>query len=192
MNLCVLSLSWCLCVHVAPVPGAMCNDMANVGADKPATPHATSSLRFHVVDPDGPLPGASVQVRRPGQSPVQRPTDRAGDVTFTDIACDVAVSVGVTFPGFVKTRLEGVNACQTLSDPITVCLEQVVTERITLVCPGPLVDIDRSRTSTVFSAGFLADLPGGPGFARRSSVGKRRKSQKTCDGAVDSLADHRP
>jgi hypothetical protein len=148
------------------------------------------NIRIQVVDPDGlPLPGAAVEIRARGKARQLLIANKLGEVVFAGIPCDTVVFIQARFPGMPTVRVEGVPAHRTASDSIRVCLDQPVVEHITLIHPGPIVDLDKSRTSTAFSASFLADLPGSRGFSRPGPVRKSKRRMKKCEAVVTGLAE---
>lgn len=160
------------------------------GNEYPATPSVRPSpssvdLIVHVVDPDGlPLPGTTVLLKLDGSKARTALTSRNGEVVFSRTPCNTAALIQVSFPGMVPVLLDDLVTCATSSDTVRLCLDEILEVIVLGPCRGPIVDIDKARTSTVFGGDFLADLPGSPGYSRRRAVRRSKRKLKECEARV--------
>jgi hypothetical protein len=150
-----------------------------------------ADLEVAVADVNGPLPGATVSLFDPGRPSPSMLTNAAGVALFENLPCGEPVTIGVSFPGFVTRRIEGVDACTVFDGRLDVCLDEEITERILLICTdGDIVDLETTRLSNVFRGGFLHDLPGAGGDARERTAptrvvprrDARRRPRRRCRG----------
>jgi hypothetical protein len=122
----------------------------------------TGQLLVSVVDSQGwPLPGALVTAcLTNGNSRVSENTDVEG-LARLSLSCDGRYELIVAFPGYVSLTQRDVLVCGThpAKRSIKLAQEKCAYERVG-PCLGPVVDLDRTHTSTVFSSSFLHDLPG--------------------------------
>ncbi len=116
-------------------------------------------LQVTVFDDVGGLPGATVMITEEGASSVSALTDARGRVVVEGLREDRAYTVEVSFPGFSTVRQTGVRLPAEIRIPLT---EDPRVERIELSgVATPVVDLEKNRSSTVFSGEFLRNLPGG-------------------------------
>jgi len=154
---------------------------AVIGVAPWLVPMAPGILHVRVSDSQGePLPGAQVRVTvASGEQPrVGVSTDALGIAAIEGLPIGVELELIVTFPGFAPSRIEGLVLSESRAFGVT--LEEESVESVQLWCRGPMVDLDRVGHSTLFSAEFLADLPGGRSAAQiepppRGPRGQRAK-----------------
>lgn len=138
-------------------------------------------LEIDVVDAcDLALQGAVVKLDGGGSMI----TGKNGRVLFGGLSCDRTHEVRVSFPGLVTRRVIDLWVDDPTGLALTICLDEALTERIRFICPGPLIDPDKTSISTTLSAGFMADLPGRAGDSGERRTWKPAHAVKRCEKAV--------
>lgn len=145
------------------------------------TQNCSGALQIHVIDDHGvALPGVCAELPTEGPDQPSLLSDKDGLVNLSGLRCDRAHSIQLSSPGFVTLRLMDIRVGEGEKASIGVCLDEAVAERILLVCPGPLVDLEKTSLSTTFNSEFLADLPGGGGGTGAMRPEPRRTKKKGC------------
>lgn len=126
-----------------------------------ASAQSSGGLAIKVVDPEGtPLPGATVvlshetgNIKTEAQS-----TGRDGFARFPVLPAGGGYMVEVEFPGFAKRRE---TARVTIGDTPTLIIQlsEEMVEKVVVTAEQPVVDLDKTTSSTKFSDEFIKDLP---------------------------------
>jgi hypothetical protein len=143
------------------------------------------SLEISVVDAEGlPMAGAVTTLQRGGDRGPALLANEEGKSSFRPLLCDLPYSLNVTFPGYISRTVAEIRPCEPPSASLVVCLDRLRYEEILLDrSRPPLIDIESTRVSTVYTPRFLQDLPGvrgDPSVGRRAGR-KAKNMHKGCD-----------
>jgi hypothetical protein len=133
--------------------------------EKPADPGAPGVVRMpltvQVVDRNGPLPGATVNLDNPGHGKTRSAmlSDAHGLARFTGIPTGDGYCVEVSFPGFGTRRVTDIRIEPGAVEAITVQLAEEYQERVKVAAESNVVDLERTAQSVEFKDGFIQDLP---------------------------------
>lgn len=122
----------------------------------------TGSISGTVVDTEGnPLPGCTVTISGPALLGTQTyVTSDTGRFRFPALYPGSDYQLKAELPGF-KTTIRGgliVSVAQTTT--VTIVLEvKTIEEEVTVVAASPVVDVQSSKTSVIYTADFIANLP---------------------------------
>ncbi len=121
----------------------------------------TGGLTVAVADADGPLPGATVRVTHPEQrvGDYAERTDANGLAFFPVLPAGGGYVVEISSPGLGTVRLDAVRVAASGNRTLPVTLAGEYTERVRVLDRPPVVDLEKSATSTKFSDEFIHDLP---------------------------------
>jgi hypothetical protein len=144
----------------------------------------TAPLEIRVVDPQGNLPGATIKLLTPGSEAEALLTDADGRAQYAALPCDRLHTIEVIFPGFATVKATKIDVCDAAPVELTICLEEEMVVRVPIIYRGPLVDIETTRVSNVYSAQFLQDLPGYRGDSGERPPKRRKGKRKSCQQAV--------
>ncbi|HEU5181188.1 MAG TPA: carboxypeptidase regulatory-like domain-containing protein, partial [Candidatus Polarisedimenticolia bacterium] len=125
-----------------------------------AVPRA--AIRGRVVDRDGhPLPGATVELRFPGESSAPRMclTDSLGGFRFPDLAGGPGYRLKVSFPSYQTLEFDRITAASPATVVQDIVLLVAFTEKIAVRGEPEVVQTDTAETSTAISSEFIAGLP---------------------------------
>ncbi len=133
------------------------------------SPPPTGCLQVRVVDDHDrvALPGALVTLGPADGRSLRGLSNGVGEVTFDSLRLDQTYTVRVEFPGYAKAFLRGVSIGQGTTH-LDVSLMERQAECIEIVDHPPLIDLEKNSVSTVFTAEFLRELPGGTGHSSYS------------------------
>jgi hypothetical protein len=144
----------------------------------------TAPLEIRVVDPEGSLPGATIKLLTPGSEHPELLTDAEGRAKYAALPCDRLHTIAVILPGYATLQVTEIDVCEMAPVSLTLCLADEMVVRVRLINHGPLVDIETTRVSNVYSARFLQDLPGYRGDSGERPPKRRKGNRKSCEQTV--------
>jgi hypothetical protein len=115
-----------------------------------------------VTDPEGaPLPGAAVTISHETAyvKTTTDTTDKQGVVRFPVLRPGGGYEIQVSFPSFSPIRYNDVRVRLHEQQTLRVQMIEEVREQVRVTVDRDVVDLDKTETSTKFSADFIADLP---------------------------------
>jgi hypothetical protein len=159
---------------------------ATAGPGTAGEPDGT--LEIQVVDPEGILPGAAVELRTGKIKAVTLPTDENGSLVFTELRCDKVHAIEVSFPGFASRAITGIEICGKAPVSLVVCLDEEVYCRSHTKNCRPVIDLSKMRVSTIYTPEFMQDLPGMRGDPSGRPPKKAKAKGKRCEQPVTVIS----
>ncbi len=121
----------------------------------------TGGLTVEVTDEQGPLSGATVTLSHPERrvQPYHERTDREGRAYFPVLPAGGGYVVEVAHTGRGTVRIDELRVTSSGNRVVPVILTEQYTEEVRVRERPPVVDLEKSSTSTRFTDDFIQDLP---------------------------------